>query len=80
MTARNAIADRRIAPLVVLVVVVLALAGAAEIAPTVVQRRITQGLINLVAVVGLYVFIGNSGVLSFGNVAFMAIGAYVSRC
>ena len=42
------------------------------------QRRITQGLINLVAVVGLYVFVGNSGVLSFGNVAFMAIGAYVS--
>ena len=28
--------------------------------------------------VGLYVFVGNSGVLSFGNVAFMAVGAYVS--
>ena len=42
------------------------------------QRRVTQGLINLVAVVGLYVFVGNSGVLSFGNVAFMAVGAYVS--
>ena len=50
----------------------------ASFAPTVVQRRITQGLINLVAVVGLYVFVGNSGVLSFGNVAFMAVGAYVS--
>ena len=56
----------------------LALAIAAEFAPTVVQRRVTQGLINLVAVVGLYVFVGNSGVLSFGNVAFMAVGAYVS--
>ena len=32
----------------------------------------------LIAVVGLYVFVGNSGVLSFGNVAFMAVGAYVS--
>ena len=42
------------------------------------QRRATQALINLVAVVGLYVFVGNSGVLSFGNVAFMAVGAYVS--
>ncbi|MGC4009595.1 MAG: hypothetical protein QM805_11770 [Pseudomonas sp.] len=52
--------------------------GAAEFAPIVMQRRITHGLINLVAVVGLYVFVGNSGVLSFGNVAFMAIGAYVS--
>jgi len=69
---------RRWLPLLMLVLVVLALAGAAELAPTVVQRRITQGLINLVAVVGLYVFVGNSGVLSFGNVAFMAVGAYVS--
>jgi branched-chain amino acid transport system permease protein len=42
------------------------------------QRRATQALINLVAVVGLYVFVGNSGVLSFGNVAFMAVGAYTS--
>lgn len=78
MTARISIGRNRVAPLVILIAVVLALAGAAEFAPTVVQRRITQGLINLVAVVGLYVFVGNSGVLSFGNVAFMAIGAYVS--
>ncbi|MBS3649829.1 branched-chain amino acid ABC transporter permease [Pseudaminobacter sp. 19-2017] len=68
----------RLAPLLMLVAVVLLVAGAAELAPAVVQRRITQGLINLVAVVGLYVFVGNSGVLSFGNVAFMGIGAYVS--
>jgi branched-chain amino acid transport system permease protein len=35
-------------------------------------------LINLVMVVGLYTFIGNSGVLSFGHASFMAIGAYAS--
>jgi branched-chain amino acid transport system permease protein len=69
---------RRWFPVLVLVAVVLALAGLAELAPLVSQRRVTQGLINLVAVVGLYIFIGNSGVLSFGNVAFMAVGAYVS--
>jgi branched-chain amino acid transport system permease protein len=68
----------RLPTLLVLVGIVLLVAGLAELAPVVVQRRITQGLINLVAVVGLYVFVGNSGVLSFGNVAFMAIGAYVS--
>ena len=56
----------------------LAIAIAASFAPVVLQRRATQALINLVAVVGLYVFVGNSGVLSFGNVAFMAVGAYVS--
>lgn len=68
----------RLAPLLILVAVVLILAALAGFAPTLVERRITQGLINVVAVVGLYVFVGNSGVLSFGNVAFMAIGAYVS--
>ena len=78
-TPRHGAACARLAPLVILDRGrCSSLAGAAELAPTVVQRRITQGLINLVAVVGLYVFVGNSGVLSFGNVAFMAIGAYVS--
>jgi branched-chain amino acid transport system permease protein len=33
-------------------------------------------LINLILVVGLYVFVGNSGVFSFGHIAFMALGAY----
>jgi branched-chain amino acid transport system permease protein len=69
---------RRLWPLVCLVAIIVAIASLAYLAPTWVQRRTTQGLINLVAVVGLYVFVGNSGVLSFGNVAFMAIGAYAS--
>jgi branched-chain amino acid transport system permease protein len=34
--------------------------------------------IMLIVVLGLQVFSGNSGVLSFGHVAFMAVGAYVS--
>ena len=68
----------RLWPLVALVAIIAAIALAASFAPAVLQRRATQGLINLIAVVGLYVFVGNSGVLSFGNVAFMAVGAYVS--
>ena len=35
-------------------------------------------LINLTLVVGLYVFVGNSGVFSFGHVSFAAIGAYTA--
>ena len=35
-------------------------------------------LINLILVVGLYVFVGNSGVFSFGQIGFMAIGAYTA--
>ncbi len=34
-------------------------------------------LTNVVFVVALFVFSGNSGVLSFGHMAFMAVGAYV---
>jgi branched-chain amino acid transport system permease protein len=35
-------------------------------------------LINLILVVGMYIFIGNSGVLSFGHISFMALGAYAA--
>jgi branched-chain amino acid transport system permease protein len=42
------------------------------------QQVAIQMLINLIIVVGLYVFIGNSGVLSFGHISFMSIGAYAS--
>ena len=35
-------------------------------------------VINLIVVVGLYVFVGVSGVFSFGQVSFMAIGAYTT--
>jgi branched-chain amino acid transport system permease protein len=76
MTAAAAL--RRLWPLLALLAIVGALTLAASFAPIVLQRRTAQALVNLVAVVGLYVFVGNSGVLSFGNVAFMAIGAYVS--
>ena len=39
--------------------------------------RVTVGMvINLILVVGLYMFVGLSGVFSFGHAAFMAIGAY----
>jgi branched-chain amino acid transport system permease protein len=42
------------------------------------QRNVTVMMINVVLVVGLYVFAGNSGVLSFGQMSFMSIGAYAT--
>lgn len=42
------------------------------------DRTVTEGLIRLVFVVGLYIFVGNSGVVSFGHAAFMLIGAYAT--
>lgn len=35
-------------------------------------------LVNVVFVVGMQSFVGNSGIFSFGHVAFMAIGAYTT--
>jgi branched-chain amino acid transport system permease protein len=42
------------------------------------DRTVTEMLISVVLVVGLYVFAGNSGVVSFGHIAFTAIGAYAT--
>lgn len=41
-------------------------------------RTVTEILIRIVIVVALYIFIGNSGVISFGSIAFVMIGAYAS--
>ena len=42
------------------------------------QRVAETFLINLVAVIGIQVFMGNSGIVSFGHVAFVGMGAYIS--
>jgi len=41
-------------------------------------RATGTGLIMLVLVVGLSMFIGNSGIFSFGHLAFMGVGAYTT--
>jgi branched-chain amino acid transport system permease protein len=61
--------------LIGIVAIVTALAGLGSGAQ---QRTATLMLTNIVLVVGLYIFVGNSGIVSFGHVTFMAIGAYVS--
>jgi branched-chain amino acid transport system permease protein len=43
----------------------------------VLEQVVTTGFVYLVVVVGLYTFIGLSGVVSFGHISFMGIGAYV---
>jgi branched-chain amino acid transport system permease protein len=44
----------------------------------VLDRVVLTGIISLIVVVGLYTFVGLSGVFSFGHIGFMAIGAYGS--
>ena len=42
------------------------------------QTYFTDSLVKVAIVVALYVFIGNSGVLSFGHVSFVALGAWTA--
>jgi branched-chain amino acid transport system permease protein len=42
------------------------------------QGTVTMILCNLIVVLGLQVFVGNSGVYSFGQLGFATIGAYVA--
>jgi branched-chain amino acid transport system permease protein len=44
----------------------------------VMATRVNLFFINLLVVLGLQMFTGNSGVTSFGHIAFMAIGAYTA--
>ena len=44
----------------------------------VLQREMTLVLVYVVIVVGMYSFIGTSGVMSFGHISFVAIGAYTT--
>jgi branched-chain amino acid transport system permease protein len=46
--------------------------------PASLQATIALALCNLVIVLGLQVFIGNSGVYSFGQLGFAALGAYLA--
>lgn len=57
---------------------VLVIVGAviASLGPPSTDRVVVVALVNLIFVVALYLFVGNSGVMSFGHLSFAAIGAY----
>jgi branched-chain amino acid transport system permease protein len=69
---------RRFVPLLAVIAIALAVALVGSAGSESFQRTVTTVLITLVVVVGLYVFTGTSGILSFGHVAFMALGAYTA--
>jgi len=69
---------RRLWPLVALCLGVTAIVAVASLGGEELQVTITEMLIRLTVVVGIYVFIGNSGILSFGHIGFMCIGAYAA--
>jgi branched-chain amino acid transport system permease protein len=67
-----------LATVAVIGLVLLAVVVASTYAAPAFQRTVTEALIDLLVVVGLYIFVGNSGVVSFGHISFMALGGYAS--
>jgi len=61
-----------------LIAVVGVVALVAILGDPTITRVAVQGLIAVVFVAGLSLFSGNSGVMSFGHVSFMAVGAYTT--
>ena len=60
----------------------LALVALASLVGTLVststETYVINALVNVAIVVALYVFIGNSGVVSFGHISFVAVGAWAA--
>lgn len=61
-----------------LIAIMIVIATLSMLGPPAFERTVTEAVIKLVAVVGMSIFIGNSGVSSFGHVSFMAWGGYLS--
>jgi branched-chain amino acid transport system permease protein len=72
---------RRADPVIQLVAPIALVALAAlvgTIVSTSTETYVINALVNVGIVVALYVFIGNSGVLSFGHISFVAVGAWAA--
>jgi len=73
--------SRRVFDLSELAVPALLVVGAALLGTVVSvsnQTYFTDALVKVAIVVALYVFIGNSGVVSFGHISFVALGAWTA--
>jgi branched-chain amino acid transport system permease protein len=72
---------RRVDPALQLLAPIV-LVGVAALIGTIVatstETYVINALVNVAIVVALYVFIGNSGVLSFGHISFVAVGAWAA--
>src|ERR1700732_1999191 len=76
---RSSIFYRTASTPILLIVMLLAVAISTQfIGSGPFSRTIVEMFIRVMLVVGLYIFIGNSGIISFGHIGFMCIGAYAT--
>jgi branched-chain amino acid transport system permease protein len=77
--ARFALARRTIMTPVLLSLLILAIACLTVLTGSKpFNQAVIDAFVRVTLVVGLYIFIGNSGVLSFGSIGFTCIGAYAT--
>jgi len=69
---------RTLWPVLVPAVLVVVLAIVLATSSPVMARVVTDTLIKMTIVIGLYIFIGQSGIVSFGHAGFMVVAAYFS--
>jgi branched-chain amino acid transport system permease protein len=69
---------RRLVELAGPVLLLVAVAVIGQFTSAARQLEFENALVKAAIVIALYVFIGNSGVVSFGQVSFVALGAYLS--
>lgn len=79
MAERASVLARTVSTPVMLVgILVLAALAALAVGTGPFNQTVIEIFIRVVLVVGLYVFIGNSGVISFGHIGFACLGAYMT--
>jgi branched-chain amino acid transport system permease protein len=79
MLQRPSVIWQTIATPVMLMVALLAIAALSyQFGSRAFNRTVVEMFINIMVVAGLYVFVGNSGLLSFGHISFMCLGAYMT--
>jgi branched-chain amino acid transport system permease protein len=79
MSQRPSVIWRTIATPVILIVALLAIAALTwYFGSRAFNRTVVEMFVNIMVVTGLYVFVGNSGLLSFGHISFMCLGAYMT--
>jgi branched-chain amino acid transport system permease protein len=79
MPKRPSVIRRTILTPIILIVVLLVMAALSyQFGSRAFNRTAVEMFINIMVVVGLYVFVGNSGLLSFGHISFMCLGAYMT--
>ena len=79
MSQRPSIVRQTILTPIILIVILLVKAALTyQFGSRAFNRTAVEMFINIMVVVGLYVFVGNSGLLSFGHISFMCLGAYMT--